>query len=87
MGLTVVRLGDRVPEFVCRVCHIPFYEDERRAYEAHVVQCSNRHEAMLLEMSPARRLPGILGDEGTDTELEAWARHHGAAILEGRKRM
>lgn len=59
------------PKYVCLLCRARFKKSQAAAYEAHVIRCSNRHEAEIHALSPRTKAPGIFGDEGWDKEEEA----------------
>lgn len=82
---------DRPVAFRCRVpigdgqvCGKPFYESERRAFEAHVGACAREHMDAIVAESPKTRMPW--SDEDTwDPEAAAHMREVGKRMLrEGR---
>lgn len=88
--LIVVRHGAREPKFHCLVpgCGAKFYDDEERAYETHVAQCSTANAETLHQTSMRTIAPGLFDPTiAGDPERESWVRANRRGILEGRVRM
>lgn len=87
--LTVVRRVEKPPAWWCLIpgCGATFTEDEHKAYLAHMVGCSRRHEERLRFQSMRVRAPGIFDPfVAGDPELLAWVRKNAPALIEGRLR-
>jgi uncharacterized C2H2 Zn-finger protein len=63
---------EKGPKYACTLCDKVFYEDEKHAYERHVV-AGHSHEE-LREHSLTAQAPGLLDPywEGGDVEWQRW---------------
>jgi hypothetical protein len=84
MGLILPRshtIHNRGPQFACTICEKVFTQDERSAYERHVISHARED---LAPHSPALQAPGIFGTEGGDEDWTRWVERHRAIDPEGR---
>jgi hypothetical protein len=91
MGLIVVVNGREQdagkPRYRCECCpeRTPFWDGEERAYERHVVACSQRHDEEMRGESLRVKAPGIFDPEQSgDVEFGKWIRQNREALLEDR---
>lgn len=66
------------PKYFCRICppgEGEFYEDQRKDFERHVVQCAKEHHGELMEERDRQRPPGFF--EPFDPEYAEWVRKTG----------
>lgn len=73
------------PKYGCLLCGQEFMEHEIKAYEQHVVACSEINEDKVAGMSNRERMKDILAVG--DHEHDKWVKKNRKAIIEGRKRM
>lgn len=93
MALKLILPRSAQPKYVCRVptdegggCGEPFYEDERQAFEAHVIACATRNENAVQAERPSNQVPVLYDRDFWDPEYEDHMRKVGRRMVrEGRK--
>jgi phage FluMu protein Com len=76
-----------VPTDRCRSCGKTFTRSEFKAFVDHSSRCAEEHYQDAKNETVAAKMPGLFGPDTIDHELEAYAKEHAEAILEGRKRL
>ncbi len=89
MGLIVIRRNEGTPRWRCLCCNdTVFFEGEQRAYEAHVIACSRRHDAEMEAESWRKKIPGIFDPfQSGDVEFGRWISANRGLLLEGRRKL
>lgn len=70
--------GVRTLSLKCLICGFMYYDDELRAWQAHVARCARKHEAEIQAVSPKNVLPAFESGEGWDSEYEQWVKDNPA---------
>ena len=87
MGLQIWLPDTAQPAYRCRSCGKTFTRQEFKAFTRHATQCADDHYQDAKAETAASKMPGLFGPDTIDHELEAYAKEHAEAILEGRKRL